>query len=529
MNTSLELFTTLIFVYPSASGRRRPLHLWKKNRVTFPYRNSFLKMLRIARQAGLVGVRSTTVNGWGASLSRSAQQVAKVNMSTQITPFLLADIGEGIAEVELMQWFVKEGDVIKSFDRICEVQSDKATVEITSRYDGKVAKVHFEEGAIVPVGAALVDMLTSADVSAPKAKLGDDSTPKLSVPEAPKAVAPEAAPSPAPVSSGFADLSDNDKVKATPAVRKIAKENNIDLRTVSASGPQGRVLKEDILAYLQGGARAVAPAAGSGGATFQPPAATFTPPVVMAEDERIPIRGVARLMVKSMQAAQTVQHLTLMEEVTMDEMVALRSTLKSSAEKQGLKLSYMPFIIKAASMALQQYPQLNSTVNADVTEVVRHASHNIGVAMDTPNGLMVPVIKAVQTKSIFELAAEMMSLQEKGAAGKLTEKDLQGGTFTLTNIGSIGGTYATPVLVVPQVAIGAFGRLQVLPRYVGENGKPATPADVANGKATSVPATVMNISWSADHRVVDGATVARFNNVWRGYMEEPSTMMSNMR
>jgi 2-oxoisovalerate dehydrogenase E2 component (dihydrolipoyl transacylase) len=189
----------------------------------------------------------------------------------------------------------------------------------------------------------------------------------------------------------------------------------------------------------------------------------------------------------------------------------------------------MPFIIKAASMALQQYPQLNSTVNADVTEVVRHASHNIGVAMDTPNGLMVPVIKAVQTKSIFELAAEMMSLQEKGAAGKLTEKDLQGGTFTLTNIGSIGGTYATPVLVVPQVAIGAFGRLQVLPRYVGENGKPATPADVANGKATSVPATVMNISWSADHRVVDGATVARFNNVWRGYMEEPSTMMSNMR
>ena len=218
-----------------------------------------------------------------------------------------------------------------------------------------------------------------------------------------------------------------------------------------------------------------------------------------------------------------------MEEVAMDGMVQLRGDLKAQAEAQGLKLSYMPFMIKAASLALLQYPRLNSTVNADVSEVVLHASHNIGVAMDTPSGLMVPVIKGVQNKSIFELAAEMMALQEKGAAGKLSESDLSGGTFTLTNIGSIGGTYATPVLVVPQVAIGAFGRLQVLPRYVGASGKAATPADVASGTATAKPSTVMNISWSADHRVVDGATVARFSNVWRGYLENPSSMLTSMR
>jgi len=480
----------------------------------------------------LAGARSSR----GSALGRAVLPVCPSGtrcLSTQVTPFLLADIGEGIAEVELMQWFVKEGDDIKSFDRICEVQSDKATVEITSRYDGKVHKVNFEEGAIVPVGASLIDILTEGNVDAPKKpKIGGNAAaaPELKVPAAAPAPAAAAAAAAAPAFSGAADLSGNDKAKATPAVRKLAKENSIDLRTVQASGPQGRVLKEDILSYIGGGARAApaafAAAAPAGGAA---PVATFAPAPVLAEDQRVPIRGVGRLMVKSMQAAQAVQHLTLMEEVAMDGMVQLRGDLKASAEAQGLKLSYMPFMIKAASLALMQYPQLNSTVNADVSEVVHHASHNIGVAMDTPNGLMVPVIKGVQNKSIFELAAEMMQMQEKGAAGKLTEADLTGGTFTLTNIGSIGGTYATPVLVVPQVAIGAFGRLQVLPRYVGATGKAATPADVASGAATAVPSTVMNISWSADHRVVDGATVARFSNVWRGYLENPSSMLTSMR
>jgi 2-oxoisovalerate dehydrogenase E2 component (dihydrolipoyl transacylase) len=250
---------------------------------------------------------------------------------------------------------------------------------------------------------------------------------------------------------------------------------------------------------------------------------------VLAEDVRVPIRGVKRLMVKSMQAAQQVQHLTLMEEVNMDSLVRVRSELKVVAEKRGLKLSYLPFVIKAASLALTQFPMLNSTVNADVTEVVYHANHNIGVAMDTPNGLVVPVLRAVQNKSIFEISQELTALQEKAVTGKLTEKDFQGGTFSLSNIGSIAGTYATPVLVVPQVMIGAIGRMQVLPRYVGKNGKPATPADVENGTTTAVASTVMNISWSADHRVVDGASVARFSNVWKGYIEQPNTMMGALR
>lgn len=439
--------------------------------------------------------------------------------STQLTPFLLADIGEGIAEVELMQWFVKEGQEIKSFDRICEVQSDKATVEITSRYDGVVAKVHHEEGAIVKVGHALVDILRSGVV-------GEAPAPVAAAAPAPAvaAAAPAISAAPAPAQLNTADLADsNERVKATPAVRKMARENSLDLRLVAATGPAGRVLKEDVQAYLaSGGASApTGGAAAPGGAKA---------PVVLQDDVVVPIRGVKRLMVKSMQAAQQVQHLTLMEEIGMDALVKLRGELKGTAEKQGLKLSYLPFVLKAASLALQQYPMLNATTNADVTEVTHHASHNIGVAMDTPNGLVVPVIKGIQNKSIMELAAELMDMQEKAQTGKLTEHDLKGGTFSLSNIGSIGGTYATPVLVVPQVAIGAFGRMQVLPRYVSSTtGKAATAADVESGTAVAVPSTVMNISWSADHRVVDGATVARFSNAWKGYIEQPSSMLSAMR
>lgn len=465
----------------------------------------------------------------------------------RIEPFLLADIGEGIAEVELMQWFVKEGEQVKAFDRLCEVQSDKATVEITSRYDGTVVAVHHEEGSIVSVGSALVDISTSdsgAMEEAP-AKIANEEehTPQLSVPHL-------------SMGEGIGEgihlpvndmpvINDGGVIQATPAVRKIAKENNIDLRSVRGTGPKGRILKDDVAQYVaKNGTGASAPI------TFTPsysvpdadataafvetaagPASSASVGNYLAEDKVIKIKGVQRLMVKSMQAALNVQHLTLGEEIQLDNLVRVRRELNQQAAKlgAGMKLSYMPFIIKATSLALSEYPLLNATVNADCTEMVYHASHNIGVAMDTPNGLVVPVIRNVNARSIFEIGEEMLALQDRAKNGALTEQDFKGGTFSVSNIGSLGGTYATPVLVVPQVAIGAFGRMQTVPRYLNGDGIAASAEEIADGEADVVPSTIMNVSWSADHRVVDGATVARFSNTWKSFMENPAFMLSRMR
>lgn len=463
----------------------------------------------------------------------------------RVEPFLLADIGEGIAEVELMKWFVKEGEEVRAFDRICEVQSDKATVEITSKYDGTVVTVHHEEGSIVAVGSALVDISTVGDDSDPPPSISseEDTTPHLTVPHSPSASV---------IQEGGNGNTGNFNIGggttfATPAVRKMCKENNIDVKMIEGTGPKGRVLKEDVSSYLAKHGRGSAPvkkftpsysvpysdAAPTSIETASTSPTAAAAPVAMveplAEDKVVPIKGVQRLMVKSMQAALSVQHLTLGEEVSLDRLVVLRKELKVEAEKSGLKLSYMPFIIKAVSLALTEYPLLNATVNAECTEMVYHASHNIGVAMDTPNGLVVPIIRNVNAKSLFEIAQEMAALQQRAVAGKLKEEDFKGGTFSLSNIGSLGGTYATPVLVVPQVAIGAFGRMQTVPRYFNASGNMASAEEIADGEVEVMPSSIMNVSWSADHRVVDGATVARFSNRWKAFIENPAFMMSRLR
>ena len=390
----------------------------------------------------------------------------------------------------------QEGDRVKSFDRICEVQSDKATVEITSRYDGVILKVHHSEGSIVKVGAALVDIETSSTQS--------NST-KLTNP-------PSDAPLPASshsksaakvdISSEIVHHNEGDKVHATPAVRKIAKENSIDLSKVVPSGPKNRVTKEDVLSFIQSGGgrmpgRAYPPTY-SKPHTPQPSTTSSTPHTqthhissnsshegakshnqtavqYSATDQKVPIRGMQRMMVKSMTAALQVQHLTYCEEVIFDAMRSLRHDLKHSFKESGVKLSFMPLMIKATSLALLQYPIMNASVNSDVTEMTYHANHNVGIAMDTSRGLLVPVLKQVQNKSILEIAYELNQLQEAAISGTITEAQLTGGTISLSNIGSIGGTYAVPVIVVPQVSIAAFGRLQVVPRYFNKNtGKPAT-------------------------------------------------------
>jgi len=220
-------------------------------------------------------------------------------------------------------------------------------------------------------------------------------------------------------------------------------------------------------------------------------------------------------MAQSMNHSLTIPHLGYCDDVEMDNLIKLREELKEISKSRGVKLSFMPFLIKACSHSMKKYPLINSRINAELTEITCLASHNIAIAVATTTGLVVPNIKHVESLSIFEVAEELSRVIALAQENKLPPKDLEGSTFSLSNIGAIGGTYANPVLVVPQVCIGAFGKVQKLPRY--------------NDKGKVVPVNIMNISWSADHRVIDGATIANFSNLWKQYIQHPQSFILDSR
>lgn len=235
-----------------------------------------------------------------------------------------------------------------------------------------------------------------------------------------------------------------------------------------------------------------------------------------AESSTVPISGLSRLMVKSMNAALKIPHFTFSEEVCMDNLAAARGPLNALATQSfGLKVSYLPLMIKALSMALYEHPVLNSSISSDEKTLTYHGDHNVGIAMDTPRGLLVPCIKQVQNKSVLEIAQELNDLQALGAASKLGESHLTGATISVSNMGSIGGVNLSPVITSPQVAIVALGRIQTLPRF------DATGAVCAS--------KVMNAAWAGDHRVIDGAAMARFVNSWKGYLENPALMLAHLK
>ncbi|KAK3585258.1 hypothetical protein CHS0354_006306 [Potamilus streckersoni] len=429
----------------------------------------------------------------------------------KVESFNLSDIGEGIREVEVKEWFVKVGDRVSQFESICEVKSDKAAVTITSRYDGIIRKIYYDVDEIALVGKPLVDIELDGDASDPK---------RVEVVEA------------------VSDSSTDDlmtKVKghnvlATPAVRKMAIEYKINLSDVKGMGKDGRVMKEDILQYLEDkDKRKMAPVKPTTTFPKEPPHVTpvakpkSVPSVpqkptqrpVIGQDKTEPIRGVRKAMVKIMTEALRIPPFGYYDEIDVTQLVKLRSEVKAVAEARGIRISYMPFIIKATSLALLQYPILNSSVDEKCENITYKAAHNIGLAMDTKEGLLVPNVKNVQSLTVFEIASELNRLQTFGESGKLGQEDLTGGTFSLSNIGSIGGTYARPVIVPPEVAIGALGKIQVLPRFdENENVKKAH---------------IMLVSWSADHRIIEGATMARFSNLWKSYLENPSLMLLDLK
>lgn len=343
---------------------------------------------------------------------------AGIGTSGETISFKLADIGEGIHEVELLKWFVNPNDKVKVFDKLCSVQSDKATVEITSRYEGIIKSLLHEEGAIVKVGDILVDI----EIVKPLDALLQNSNTKESISDSSQKETKDLSL----LNRGkYKENQDIIKVLASPAVRKIAKDSSIDLQQIIGSGLQGRVLKEDIQKLVTN-ANSISESNDRKESITKSDNTIPIPPqaVTPADHNVIPIRGVQRVMVNAMTAAAQVKHLTFCDEINVSSLVKLKRqlatdvgnllskrNLNSSSNSSPLKISYLPILVKMVSLSLLQFPMLNATVNSSCTEMIHHNQHNISILMDTPKGLVDPVIKRVNEKSIIDIAMDLEQLQ----------------------------------------------------------------------------------------------------------------------
>jgi len=428
-----------------------------------------------------------------------------------VQEFKLADIGEGIAEVQVTEWFVKEGDVVKEMDNLCAVESDKASVELTSPYSGKIKKIHYNVQDMVKVGATLVEIETgSISVST-----GSPSPPAA-------AAAAAAAQLPPPQAASSATLAVSSPgikapgVLATPKVRGLAKQKGVDLNSVVGTGPSGRVLDSDVLAAVE---KAASPAAAATAPTAGSPA---TPQAALRDvaDKVVEISDmVGKGMVKSMVESLSVPYMALGEEIDVTDILALQKVLKDVAvKKYGTKITLTSFFLKAISLAIQENPKVNSKFgpsDASPPCYTQYGKHNISVAIDTPHGLVVPNIKDVGNLSVIEIQQELVRLAKSAMDNKLALGDIKGGTITFSNVGVIGTKDPRPILFDGQAVIGAAGRLMTLPRY--------------NSKGEIVPRQIMNVRWVGDHRHLDGATLARFSNSFKTYMEDPGEWTLTLR
>lgn len=423
--------------------------------------------------------------------------------------FKLPDIGEGVHEGEIVKWLVKLGDSIAADQPMVEVMTDKATVEIPSPVAGTVAEILANEGQTIEVGKVIIRIAENGKAAAAKpAEKGEQK--HVSAPATVVAKPAER------VVEAAVDVEESlpFHILATPATRKLARDLSVDLRTVKGTGLHGRVTKMDVQLAHEGH-QAATPRSSHASIAVTPAAApaqrASVPAVARGALQVVPLKGVRKKIAESMSYSKhTAAHFTYVEEVDMSAVVKLKSSAQEEAQKRGVKLTYLPFIIKALIPALMEFPYLNSSLDDDKQEIILKGDYNIGVATDTPNGLMVPVIKAADRKTIWELATEIQLLSEKARTGKISLEDMKGGTFTVTNAGSIGGVLATPVINHPEVAI--LGVNAIRKRPVVKNDQ-------------IVIGDVMFLSMSVDHRVVDGADAARFMNRLIYFLSEPSRLV----
>jgi pyruvate dehydrogenase E2 component (dihydrolipoamide acetyltransferase) len=407
--------------------------------------------------------------------------------------FRLPELGEGVNEGELVKWRVKEGEVVRDDQPLCEVMTDKATIEIPSPFSGVIRQLVAKEGEIVKVHQLMVVAeVSGAKAAASPAVSASAPAPAVSAPEHTRSAAVSNTPAAVPAASpASAD------VLASPATRRAAREKGVDLGRVKGSGPHGRVLMADLEQAL--------------GATGASGPKAFSPGAV----ERTPIRGMRKKISEKMrQSKDKAAHFTYVEEADATELVKLRTRAKVIAEKKGIKLTYLPFILKAMVAALKQHPRINSTVDEAAGEILTHHTYNISLSVQTEDGLTVPVIKHVEQKSLFELAREIAEVVDRARKKRLTMEDFQGSTITLTNAGSIGGLFATPIINHPEVAILGFNKIFRKPVVVQKNGRER----LAIRDWTY-------FSMSLDHRIIDGAEAAEFMKTFIEYIENPALLL----
>lgn len=396
----------------------------------------------------------------------------------------MPDVGEGVAEAEIVEWHVKTGDPVREDMVIAAVMTDKATVEIPSPVNGTVIWLAGEVGDRIAVKAALVRIETAGDVGeAQPVRISQTPVAEATKPEIarPAAIAP--APAAAPV----------EKPLAAPSVRLFARESGVDLRQVQGTGPAGRILREDIEQFLAQGS---APAAAKNG--FARKTAT----------EEIKLTGMRRRIAEKMVLSTSrIPHITYVEEVDMTALEELRATMNGDRRPDHPKLTVLPFLMRALVKAISEQPDVNATFDDDAGIITRHGAVHIGIATQTPAGLTVPVVRHAEARGIWDCAAEMNRLAEAARSGTATRDELSGSTITISSLGALGGIVSTPIINHPEVAIIGVNKIATRPAWDG---------------AQFVPRKMMNLSSSFDHRIIDGWDAATFVQRIRTLLETPA-------
>jgi pyruvate dehydrogenase E2 component (dihydrolipoamide acetyltransferase) len=419
-------------------------------------------------------------------------------MTENLYEFRLPDVGEGIHEAEISQWLVTEGDIVSLNQPILEIQTDKAVVEIPAPVAGLIAEIKVDPGVIAYVGDTLVLIRPARAIAQRETPIVQEKTL-------------------IPATGGIAGP--GKRILAAPAVRKLALELGVDLAQVKGSGPAGRVLPSDVRQHV---AKRTAPDPALPARLPPPPSANWqnqepvneSLDIISVTSEEEPLHGIQRRMAQRLEMAwRTIPHVTVLEEVNATNLIELRRQLKPEAEQRGVNLTYLPFVIKAVVQALKEFPYFNASLDMDAQKIIKHREYHIGIATDTPAGLLMPVVKHADRATVTQLAATLTMLAARARERKLTLEELSGSTFSITNFGSFGTTQATPIINPPEVAILGCGVIAEKPIAV-------------SGQLVVQP--VMPLALSFDHRLLDGATAAQFMNRIKALLSTPTLLFLEM-